>query len=82
MKREESLIKNTIILTLGKFVPQIFNLITLPIITGKLTVKEFGYYDLALTGVSLLLPVATLQIQSAAFRFLIDDREKKKIQNQ
>lgn len=78
MKREQALVKNTIILTFGKFVPQIFNLITLPIITGQLTTHEYGTYDLIITLVSLLLPVTTLQIQSAAFRFLIDDRKSQK----
>lgn len=77
MKREQALAKNTIILTFGKFVPQIINMITLPIITGALTVNEYGTYDLVLTLVSLLLPIATLQIQSAAFRFLINTRENK-----
>lgn len=52
-------------------------IITLPLLTGYLTQEEYGYYDLITTLVSLLLPVATLQIQSAAFRFLIDCRGDK-----
>lgn len=83
MKREKELAKNTIILSLGKFVPKLFSLVTLPIITEQLTKAEYGTYDLVLNLVSLLLPITTLQIQSAAFRFLIDCREnmpeKKKI---
>ena len=77
MNRENALAKNTIILTIGKFLPQLFNLVTLPIITGKLTTAEYGTYDLILTLVALLLPIATLQIQSAAFRFLIDARKEE-----
>src|SRR5699024_2402340 len=37
---------------------------------------EYGTYDLILTLVSLLLPAATLQIQTAAFRFLIEKRDR------
>lgn len=75
--RESNLVKNTIILAIGVFFPKLVVFITLPILTGCLTKTEYGTYDLILTLVSLLLPAATLQVQTAAFRFLIDDREQK-----
>lgn len=77
MKREKELVKNTIVLALGRFLPKIVALITLPIVTSKLSKGEYGNYDLILTLGMLLLPVATLQIQSAAFRYLIDCRNNK-----
>lgn len=77
MKREKSLIKNTLILSIGKFLPKLVSFITLPIVTARLTQSEYGTYDLILTLITLLIPVATLQIQSAAFRFLIDSRDDK-----
>lgn len=78
MNREKSLAKNTFIIAIGTFLPKFSSIITLPIITGGLTKAEMGTYDLISTLVSLFLPVATLQIQSAAFRFLIDVREDDK----
>lgn len=48
--------------------------IALPILTLKLSKSEYGMYDLILTGVSFLIPLVTLQMQSAAFRFLIESR--------
>lgn len=72
--REKSLVKNTIILGIGKLLPKFIAIITLPIVTAQLTKAEFGTYDLLSTLIMLLLPIATLQIQSAAFRFLIDCR--------
>lgn len=78
MSRETSLAKNTIIMSIGTVLPKIAMLITLPIITGMLTQAEYGTYDLITTLVSLFLPVATLQVQTAAFRFLIDCNEDKK----
>ena len=77
MNREKELLKNTIILMIGRYLPKFFTLITLPIITGALTKTEYGTYDLITTLVSLCLPVVTLQIQSAAFRFLIDYRKDR-----
>lgn len=81
MSREGKLVKNTIILAIGTFFPKVAIFITLPLLTAYLTQAEYGTYDLVLTLVSLLLPAATLQIQSAAFRFLMDvrsDEEGKK----
>lgn len=78
MNREKALAKNTFIIAIGTFFPKFSSIITLPIITGGLTKAEMGTYDLISTLVSLFLPVATLQIQSAAFRFLIDVREDEK----
>jgi O-antigen/teichoic acid export membrane protein len=75
MNREKSLVKNTIIIGFGTFLPKFASLITLPIVTGDLTKAEYGTYDLLLILVSLVLPLATLQIQCAAFRFLVQIRE-------
>lgn len=74
MSRESNLIKNTFLLALGRFLPKFVQIITLPIITACLTKSEYGTHDLISTLVMLLMPIATLQIQSAAFRFLIDFR--------
>lgn len=76
MSRESSLAKNTGILAIGTFLPKIASFVTLPILTGCLTKDEYGTYDLIIVLVSLLLPAITLQIQTAAFRFLIDKRNK------
>lgn len=75
MNREKALVKNTIILGIGTFIPQLFNLVTIPILTRYLSADEYGTYDLLLTIVGLLLPIMTLQIQAAGFRYLIDTRD-------
>lgn len=74
MDREKSLAKNTAIIAFGTLLPKFSSIITLPIITSGLTKSEYGTYDLITTLVSLFLPIVTFQIQSAAFRFLIDRR--------
>ena len=86
MSREGKLVKNTAILSLGNVLPRLASVVVLPILTGCLTKAEYGTYDLITVLVSLLLPAVTLQIQTAAFRFLIEHRgdvqmEKKIISN-
>jgi len=76
MGREIELAKNTLILSLGSALPKVVHFIALPILTACLTKQEYGYYDLIATAVTLFLPTVTLQIQTAAFRYLIDYREK------
>lgn len=72
--REITFVKNLIILAFGTILPKFGTIITLPIITGGLSTEEYGIYDLLVTLLALLLPIATLQIQTAAFRFLIDHK--------
>ena len=76
MSREGKLVKNTLVLSIGTFLPKAVSFITLPILTGYLTKAEYGTYDLITVLVALILPAATLQIQAAAFRFLIEVRDK------
>ena len=77
MKREQELVKNTLILSLGTILPKLTTLITLPILTGYLTKAEYGIYDLINTLVSLVIPLVTMKLEMATFRFLIDHRKDK-----
>ena len=82
MSREKALTKNVFIIGLGTFLPRLSMVIVLPILTGYLTKTEFGTFDLINTLVLLLLPIVTLRIETAAFRFLLeckDINEKKNI---
>ncbi len=76
MSREKELVKNTIILSLGSFLSQLTSLITLPLLTAYLTKVEYGTYDLINTVISLIIPIITLRIESAAFRFMIEYRKE------
>lgn len=76
MSRGSELVKNTFVLAIGSFLPKLASFITLPILTGYLLKSEYGTYDLVTILVSLVLPIVTLQIQAAAFRFLIEVRDK------
>ncbi len=79
MTKNKVLAKNTIILTIGQFVPKLIAMVTLPIITKAFSTEEYGIYDLIISFASLMLPLMTLLVQQAVFRFLINEKEEKHI---
>lgn len=83
MSRGAQLAKNTLIISLGTLLPKVLATVSLPIVTAGLTKAEYGTYDLISILETLFLPFVTLQIQTAAFRFIIenrnDDAKKKEI---
>lgn len=75
MSRNSELMKNTLLLSVGLLIPKIISFITLPLLTAYLSLKEYGEYDLILSITSLIIPVISLQIQQATFRYLIQAKE-------
>ena len=73
MNKSKDLAKSTIVLGIGQFLPKVFAVATLPLITKALSVSEYGIYDLILSFSTLAIPLVTLLIQQAVFRFLIED---------
>ncbi len=78
MNRERKLIKNTIIIAIGKICTSFLSFFLLPLYTGFLSTKEYGIVDLVNTLVTLLLPIISLQIDQGVFRELIDHRNSEK----
>lgn len=76
-KKNRELVKNTIIIFLGKACTQLISFFLLPLYTAILSTTEYGVVDLATTYVTLLVPVITLQLEMALFRFLIDARKNE-----
>lgn len=74
MSREGSLIKNTVIITIGKICTQLITFLLLPLYTSILSTEEYGIVDLLNTLVYLCVPIVTFQIEKAVFRYLIDNR--------
>ena len=77
MSRKSTLIKNTLIIAVGKISTQFLTFLLLPLYTAYLSVAEFGTVDLAMTYVALLVPLAMLSLEMGVFRFLIDARKKE-----
>ena len=82
MEKRKELLKNTIIIMIGKFCTQFLSFFLLPLYTDKLSSKEYGIIDIIPTYIVLIAPVISLQIEMGLFRYLIDnrnDKEKSKI---
>lgn len=76
--REKKLLKNTIIMALGIFAPRVINLLTTPLIVNTFSTSVYGQLNLVTTTIlSLVVPVATLQLEQSFFRFVVDSKDKK-----
>lgn len=56
------LIKNTGILTISNFSSKILVFLLVPLYTSVLSTAEYGTYDLAISTVTLLYPILTVNI--------------------
>ena len=72
MNKGKNLIKNTLVLLIGKISVQFISFLMLPLYTGVLSTNDYGIIDIVLTYVALFSPVVTLQLEMAVFRFLVD----------
>ena len=71
--KTKSLLKNTLILGIGMVLPKLINLLTMSVYTRYVNAGEFGTLTYVTTVIlSLLVPIITLQLENATFRFLID----------
>lgn len=77
MSKVNYLVKNTLIIALGKVATQFIAFFLLPLYTYFLSPAEFGLVDLTVTYLTLLVPTLTLQLEMASFRFLVDARDSE-----
>lgn len=77
MSKKRDLLKNTIILAIGRLSVQLVALLLVPLYTFFLSPAEYGIVDLVVTYTVLLAPVLTLQMEMAVFRFLVDARSNE-----
>lgn len=72
------LAKNTVIYMIGNLGSKILQVLILPLLTAVLLIEEYGYYDLIVTTINLITPIATLQLVEAMFRYLFGGSEEEK----
>lgn len=85
MSHQSQLIKNTIIIAIGKLGTQVISYFLLPLYTKLLTPGDYGTYDFICTLAIFICPLITLLMEESMFRFLIDaksEKEKKLIISQ
>lgn len=77
MSRTHELVKNTVIITIGKLATLVVNFLLLPLYTSKLSTEEYGNYDFVVVISSFLVPIITLLLEESMFRFIIDAKTEK-----
>ncbi|MCI8956315.1 oligosaccharide flippase family protein [Acetatifactor muris] len=76
-KRTKTLAKNTVVLAVGNICTKGIMLILIPFLTRWLSADEYGVFELLTTYTSLFIPLVTLDVGEAAFRFLLDSKCEK-----
>lgn len=76
MDREKTFIRSMLVYTMGTVIPRLSHFVLLPLYTAYLTTSEYGSFDLVSAYISIFVPLATLELQQATFRFLLDVSEE------
>jgi len=74
------LAKNTFLIGLGAFGSKAISFIMLPFFTRALSRSEYGQISIFITTISLLIPLVTMDIVEAVFRFTIAEESVKRKQ--
>ena len=75
-KSNDSLAKNTILLSIGTFMTKGLSFIMVPIFSRWLSTEDYGTFDLLCTYVTLLIPLIGLASNEALFRFSMDEKAR------
>lgn len=78
MDKYKKFSQNTFWFALGSFGSKAISFFMIPLYTSVLTRVNYGKVDLVTTTINLLIPIITLQIVDATFRFGMDSRYNKK----
>lgn len=75
----KNLFKTSIIYFVGQILSKVMWFILLPLYTHYVSAEDYGYYDLAISLMNVIIPVIFMEIWSGSLRFSLekDDEEKK-----
>lgn len=79
MNKYKSLFSDTLIFGVGNFTTKLIYFFLMPIYTLVLTTEEFGLADLLNNSLQLVMPILTLSITDAVFRFALDKDSNHKL---
>lgn len=77
MDKYKKLFSNTIIFAIGTFSSKALSFLLMPFVTRMMTTADYGSADLIQQTVNVLIPIVTLQVNSAALRFSLDKAKNK-----
>ncbi len=70
---------NTVIFAIGNVMSKLILFLLMPLYTSAMTPSEYGFAELMSNGIDLLMPLATLCLYEAVFRFSIDSKKNERI---
>ena len=76
MTKRNSLTKNTILYIIGNFGSKILNFFLVPLYTHYIATGDMGTYDIYYTTATLFIPLVTISISEASYRWLVDGKSK------
>lgn len=77
MDKYKKLASNTIIFAIGTFSSKALSFLLMPFVTRMMGTGDYGAADLVQQTVNVLIPIVTLQVNSAALRFSLDKAKDK-----
>lgn len=77
MDKYKKLASNTIIFAIGTFSSKVLSFLLMPFVTRMMGTGDYGAADLVQQTVNVLIPIVTLQVNSAALRFSLDKAKNK-----
>jgi O-antigen/teichoic acid export membrane protein len=77
MKKIKQFIKTSSVFFIGNTLTKLISFMLLPLYTTALLPKEFGYYDLSISIISLIVPIIFFQVWDGVFRFTFDYDNKQ-----
>ena len=72
--KSHSLFRKTLIYGIGTFGSKVLTFLLVPLYSYYLTKEEFGFFDIIITAVNLIVPFVSLQISDGIFRWLINSK--------
>lgn len=78
MDKYKKLFSNTLIFAIGTFSSKVLSFLLMPFVTRMMGTDDYGAADLVQQTVNVLIPIVTLQVNSAALRFALDKAADKR----
>lgn len=79
MNKSDRLLKNTIIIGIGVLCTKMISFLMIPLYTAWLSPAQYGDYDLLVSYMTLFVPIITLELEQAVFRFSLKEKDDAKI---
>lgn len=79
-KASTRLVKGSVIYMIGNLTSKVLQMLILPVISASLQTSEFGYYDLIVTTINLVMPLITFQVIEGMFRYMFSETHENKKQ--